>query len=68
MNGDLMAGFQPHKHCIICGKAIEENQDFCDELCESKYKSNRKRQQIFFFAFLILMAFILFLPFLSSKA
>ncbi|MDD1742011.1 MAG: DUF2116 family Zn-ribbon domain-containing protein [Methanotrichaceae archaeon] len=60
-----MAEIQSHKHCVVCGKAVNENQDFCDELCQSKYKSTQRRQQILFLAFLILMGLILLLPLLN---
>ena len=45
----------PHKHCIICGNAIESDRTFCDELCESKYRSAQRRQQLVFVVFLMLM-------------
>ncbi len=45
----------PHKHCIICGNAIEADEMFCDELCESKYRSAQRRQQMVFVVFLLLM-------------
>lgn len=56
-----MAGIAPHKHCIVCGSAIGEG-NFCDELCESKYKSAQRRQQIMFGAFVVFMLLILVLP------
>lgn len=56
-----MAGITPHKHCIVCGNAIGEG-NFCDELCESKYKSTQRRQQIMFGAFVLFMLLILVLP------
>ncbi|MFB3766324.1 MAG: DUF2116 family Zn-ribbon domain-containing protein [Methanotrichaceae archaeon] len=56
-----MAGITPHKHCIVCGNAIGEG-NFCDELCESKYRSTQRRQQIMFGAFIVLMLAILVLP------
>ncbi|MGA9097813.1 MAG: DUF2116 family Zn-ribbon domain-containing protein [Methanotrichaceae archaeon] len=58
-----MAGITPHKHCIVCGNAIGEGEgNFCDELCESKYKSTQRRQQIMFGAFIVFMLMILVLP------
>ncbi|MHC1686621.1 MAG: DUF2116 family Zn-ribbon domain-containing protein [Methanothrix sp.] len=57
-----MADITPHKHCVVCGNAIRANESFCDELCEIKFKSAQRRQQLLFGAFIVLMALILFLP------
>jgi len=56
-----MAEILPHKHCIVCGNAIGEGI-VCDELCESKVNSARRRQWLTFIAFIALMTLILFLP------
>lgn len=60
--GDNMAGIAPHKHCIVCGSAIGGEESFCDEVCESKYRSAQRRQQILFVVFIGIMALILVLP------
>jgi predicted nucleic acid-binding Zn ribbon protein len=60
--GDQMTETAPHKHCVVCGNAVRTNENFCDELCESKFKSAQRRQQLLFAAFIVLMALILFLP------
>ncbi len=52
----------PHKHCVVCGNAVRPDENFCDELCESKFKSAQRRQQLLFGAFIVIMALILFLP------
>ncbi len=56
-----MVSIAPHKHCIVCSNAIGEG-NFCDELCESKYKSAQRRQRMMFAAFIALMALIIALP------
>ncbi len=61
-NGDKMAGIAPHKHCIVCGNAIGGEDNFCDEVCESKYKSAQRRQQMLFLVFVGVMVLILVLP------
>jgi predicted nucleic acid-binding Zn ribbon protein len=61
-----MAGIPPHKHCLVCGNAIREDENFCDELCESKYKSAQKRQQILLIVFIVLMGLIVLMPALMS--
>lgn len=68
LTGDKMAGIVPHKHCIVCGNAIGGDESFCDEVCESKYKSAQKRQQILFVVFIGIMALILILPMILNLA
>jgi predicted nucleic acid-binding Zn ribbon protein len=60
--GDLMTGIEPHKHCLVCGNAVRPDENFCDELCQSKFKSAQRKQQILFLVFLVIMGLILFLP------
>ncbi|NPV62005.1 MAG: DUF2116 family Zn-ribbon domain-containing protein [Methanotrichaceae archaeon] len=61
-----MAGIPPHKHCLICGNAVREDENFCDEVCESKYKSAQRRQQILLIVFVVLMGLIVLMPALMS--
>jgi len=61
-----MAAIMPHKHCLVCGKAVREDENFCDELCLSKYKSAQRRQQILLIAFVVLMGLIVLMPALIS--
>ncbi len=51
-----------HKHCIVCGKTIDEMDTFCDEVCESKYKSAQRRQTLFFLVFIGLLVLMLIVP------
>ena len=57
-----MTEIAPHKHCLVCGNSVRQDENFCDELCESKFKSAQRRQQLLFAVFIILIALILFLP------
>lgn len=57
-----MTGIASHKHCIVCGNAVRQEENFCDELCESRFKSAQRRQQILFAAFVVLMLLVLILP------
>jgi predicted nucleic acid-binding Zn ribbon protein len=59
-----LAQVTPHRHCIVCGKTIDEDETFCDELCEAKYKSAQKRQMLFFAIFIVLLVLIIILPML----
>ncbi len=52
----------PHKHCIVCGKAIDPDKVFCSKECETKYEKERKRQRnymIFMFAVLFGLLFLM---------
>lgn len=57
-----MPEIMPHKHCLVCGNAVRSEENFCDELCESKFKSAQRKQQLLFLAFLVIMGLVLFLP------
>jgi len=57
-----MTEIEQHKHCLVCGNAVRPDENFCDELCESKFKSAQRKQQILFLVFLVIMGLILFLP------
>ncbi|MCU0637264.1 MAG: DUF2116 family Zn-ribbon domain-containing protein [Methanothrix sp.] len=57
-----MSEIMPHKHCLVCGNAVRRDENFCDELCETKFKSAQRKQQLLFLAFLVIMGLVLFLP------
>lgn len=57
-----MTDLSPHKHCLVCGNAVRQDENFCDELCESKFRSAQRRQQLLFVAFIVIMGLVLFLP------
>ena len=57
-----MTDIVPHKHCLVCGNSVRADENFCDGLCESKYKSAQRKQQIMFIIFIIIMGLILILP------
>ncbi len=54
-----MPGIVPHRHCIVCGKAIEPDKTFCSDECKEAWDKERKRQRNFtilmFFVFLGLL-------------
>ena len=62
-----MTKVAPHKHCIVCGRAVEPDDSFCDELCQSKYESTQKRQKMLFVAFMILIILIIVLPLFTGS-
>ncbi|MDI9646654.1 MAG: DUF2116 family Zn-ribbon domain-containing protein [Archaeoglobales archaeon] len=57
----------PHRHCIVCGKAIEPEKKFCSNECEETMKREQKRQRNFTLAmfgllFILLLMMLLFSP------
>jgi predicted nucleic acid-binding Zn ribbon protein len=62
MIGDKTSNVAPHKHCLVCGNAVGWQESFCDELCESKFKSAQRRQQLIFLIFVAFFLGILILP------
>ena len=57
-----MPGIVPHRHCIVCGKAIEPDQTFCSEECREEWNKERKRQRNFtIFMFVMFVLLFLFL-------
>ncbi len=55
-----MPGIIPHRHCIVCGKAIEPDKTFCSDNCQKEYEKERKKQRnftlmMFALLFLVLM-------------
>jgi predicted nucleic acid-binding Zn ribbon protein len=51
----------------VCGAAIPGDQSFCDELCEYKYKSAKRRQQLIFLAFVATFLMLLIAPVLMNQ-
>jgi predicted nucleic acid-binding Zn ribbon protein len=62
MIGDKTANVAAHKHCLVCGNAVGRDESFCDELCESKFKSSQRRQQFIFLIFVALFLGMLIMP------
>ncbi len=57
-----MPGIVPHRHCIVCGKAIEPDKTFCSDECKREWDKERKRQRNFtIFMFVMFVLLFLFL-------
>lgn len=54
---------EDHRHCVVCGKAIEPDKFFCSPTCEDVFKKQRKRmvhsRLIMMLIFIALFALIL---------
>ncbi len=64
-----MPGIIPHRHCVVCGKAIEPDQHVCSEECEEVLQKEKKRQRnfmIIMFGILILLLIFMWIPYLRS--
>ncbi|RLG92230.1 DUF2116 family Zn-ribbon domain-containing protein [Candidatus Bathyarchaeota archaeon] len=60
-----MPGIVPHRHCVVCGKAIEPDQIYCSDECEQVMNKERKRQRnmmILMFLFLFALLILIWLP------
>ncbi|RLI77100.1 DUF2116 family Zn-ribbon domain-containing protein [Archaeoglobales archaeon] len=59
-----MPGIIPHRHCVVCGKAIEPDKIYCSDECEDVMNKEKKRQRnfmIFMFAILIALFILMVL-------
>ncbi len=61
-----MPGIVPHRHCIVCGKAIEPDQTFCSDDCKREWEKERKRQRNFTIFMFLLFLGLLFILMLST--
>lgn len=59
-----------HRHCKNCDKAIPYKDEFCDDKCETTWKTKmatKKRQLLYFyFAMVIIMILVIALGFLGG--
>ncbi len=64
-----MPGIIPHRHCVVCGKAIEPEMVTCSEDCQQTLEKERKKQRnfmIFMMAGFMILILLLFM--FSPKA
>ncbi len=61
-----MPGIVPHRHCIVCGKAIEPDKTFCSDECKEVWEREKKRQRYFSFLMLALLFILMFLIFFTA--
>gem|GEM_PF-4430352 len=40
-----MPGIVPHRHCIVCGKAIEPEEILCSKECREKFEKEKKKTE-----------------------
>jgi predicted nucleic acid-binding Zn ribbon protein len=64
----LTPKYGPHRHCVICGKAVPPEEDFCSQACRDKYstteKSKNKKNNIqLILIFGVFIAFMIFMQF-----
>lgn len=57
--------YEEHKHCLVCGRAVPLDQDFCSLECKDSYgKADKKKSrsnmvQIAVFGVLIVVMFLI---------
>lgn len=58
--------YEEHKHCMVCGRAVNISQDFCSQECKDKYqkadKSKSKKSTITIIVMVVMVIAIFFLP------
>jgi len=51
----------PHKHCVVCGRATPESQEFCSSKCKEEYAKRERRYKtttrISYLLFIVLLLF-----------
>ncbi len=63
----VMPKIIPHKHCVVCGKAIEAHEVYCSDDCEKSMKDSQKKQRIFFIVLFALILFMMFISYMAPK-
>ncbi|MDI6639586.1 MAG: DUF2116 family Zn-ribbon domain-containing protein [Methanocellales archaeon] len=58
-----MVRIVPHRHCTMCGKAVEPDETLCSEECTKSFNASQKRQKILFYGFIVLMIILIILSF-----
>ena len=56
-----------HKHCVVCGKAIALEKDFCTQTCKDQYQKldkdkNKKGTWQIVMIFVVMIVMMLVLP------
>ena len=63
-----MPAIIPHRHCPVCGKAIEPDKTFCSKECEIEMNRMQKRQRNYMiFLFVLFLIFFTLLVFTSVR-
>ena len=55
---------EPHRHCLVCGKAIPADKNFCSEKCERYYEKKIKTQKRYFYILMALPIILILLLFI----
>jgi len=64
---DIPKEIPEHKHCMICGKSISMEREFCSEDCQEQYNSimkKRKRSNYIMIIVMVVLLAVLFIPML----
>lgn len=55
----------PHKHCVICGKAIDTEKQVCSTECGQQLQKNQRRQKLSFYMLIGIMVILIVVMFLG---
>jgi|YelNatPaOPRAMG01_1025707.scaffolds.fasta_scaffold10290_9 predicted nucleic acid-binding Zn ribbon protein len=58
---------EDHRHCLMCGKAVEKEKLFCCPSCEELFRKQQERMRKARLLSLSLLLFLLFLVLLLSS-
>jgi predicted nucleic acid-binding Zn ribbon protein len=64
---DIPKEIPEHKHCMICGKSISVEREFCSEDCQEQYNGimkKRKRSNYIMIIVMVILLAVLFIPML----
>jgi len=66
-----VAEYEPHKHCRHCGKAVDEDEDYCDKKCKAERIAGLKAQRNRLLYMIVLGAIVILavtvLPYLGGR-
>lgn len=57
----------PHRHCSVCGKAVEPEAKVCSEECGGVVAGQRRRQRLVLLLFFALMGLLLALNLFARR-
>jgi predicted nucleic acid-binding Zn ribbon protein len=65
----MKKGLHLHRHCVVCGKMVPEDKEFCSVSCEEAYKKREKRYRMttrIWYLFIIFFVLIFVTAFLAG--
>ncbi|MEM3087340.1 MAG: DUF2116 family Zn-ribbon domain-containing protein [Halobacteria archaeon] len=57
----------PHRHCNVCGKAVDSEEKVCSEECQRTVSGQRRRQRWVLLFFFAVMGSLLLMNLLAAR-